>query len=102
MVQQQMELEQLLQLAENLKNDIIKLHDQQQELIQRINLINKSQTSVLYNVYSFMSNKNLLLFGMKKLIEKIIYLFFLVLVSGFLTGFCVLPTISKICSSIRV
>ena len=75
-MQQQMELEQLLQIAENLKNDIIKLHDQEQELIQRINLINKSQTSVLYNIYSFMSNKNLLLFGMKKSYKEIFYLFF--------------------------
>jgi ABC-type Zn2+ transport system substrate-binding protein/surface adhesin len=64
-----MELEQLIQIAENLKNDIIKLHDQEQELIQRINLIKKSQTSVFDDVYSFIFNKNLLFFGMKNFIE---------------------------------
>jgi arsenate reductase-like glutaredoxin family protein len=66
MEQQQMELEQLIQIAENLKNDIIKLHDQEQELIQRLNILKTSQTSLLNNIYSFVSNKNVLFFGMNK------------------------------------
>jgi hypothetical protein len=69
MIQQQIELEQLLQIAENLKNDIIKLHDQEQELIQRINILKTSRTSLLTNIYSFMFNKNILFFGMKNILE---------------------------------
>ncbi|CAF3606088.1 unnamed protein product [Rotaria sp. Silwood1] len=84
-LQQQMELEQLIQIAENLRNDIIKLHDQEQELIQRLNIIKTSETSLLHNIYSFLSNKNVLL-----------------LVSGFVTGFYIIPTISKLFSSGRV
>ncbi|CAF1300908.1 unnamed protein product [Rotaria sordida] len=85
MLQQQMELEQLLQIAENLRNDIIKLHDQEQALIQRLNVMKASQTSLLYDIYSFLSNKNVLFF-----------------VSGFVTGFYIIPTISKLFSSTRV
>ncbi|CAF3678408.1 unnamed protein product [Rotaria sp. Silwood1] len=65
-LQQQMELEQLIQIAENLRNDIIKLHDQEQELIQRLNIMKTSETSLLHNIYSFLSNKNVLLLGMQK------------------------------------
>jgi hypothetical protein len=66
MEQQQMELEKLIQIADNLKNDIIKLHDQEKELIQRLNILKTSQTSLLTNIYSFVSNKNVLFFGMNK------------------------------------
>jgi len=69
MIQQQMELEQLLQIAENLKNDIIKLHDQEQELIQRINILKTSRNSLLTNIYLFMFNKNILFFGTKNILE---------------------------------
>ncbi|CAF2714134.1 unnamed protein product [Rotaria sp. Silwood2] len=85
MLQQQMELEQLLQIAENLRNDIINLHDQEQELIQRLNMMKTSQTSLLNNIYSFLSNKNVLSF-----------------VSGLVTGFYIIPTISKLLSSEHV
>ncbi|CAF0905650.1 unnamed protein product [Adineta steineri] len=84
-LQQQMELTQLLQIAENLKNDIIKLHNQEQELILRLNMMKKSQTSLLYNIYSFISNKNNFFF-----------------VSGFLTGFYIIPTVSKIFSTLCI
>jgi hypothetical protein len=71
LIQQQMELEQLIQIAENLKNDIIKLHDQEQALIQRIKLMEQSRTSLFGNLYSLISNKNLLFFGRrKKIIEE--------------------------------
>ncbi len=65
MIQQQIELEQLLQIAENLKNDIIKLHDQEQQLLQRINLMRKSRISLFNNIYSLIANKNVLFFGKK-------------------------------------
>ncbi|CAF1010984.1 unnamed protein product [Adineta ricciae] len=84
-LQQQIELEQLLQTVENLKNNIIQLHDQEQELIQRLTRMKQSQSSILSDIYSFVSNKKVLFF-----------------VSGFLTGFCVIPTISRMFSSARV
>ncbi len=65
MIQQQIELEQLLQIAENLKNDIIKLHDQEQQLLQRINVMRKSRISLFNNIYSLIANKNVLFFGKK-------------------------------------
>ncbi|UJR15293.1 hypothetical protein I4U23_002246 [Adineta vaga] len=84
--EQQMELEQLLQTVENLRNDIIKLHDQEQELIQSLTIMKQSQTSsILCDIYSFIANKKLLFF-----------------VSGFLTGFYIIPTISKLISSTRM
>ncbi|CAF1333418.1 unnamed protein product [Adineta ricciae] len=63
-LQQQIELEQLLQTVENLKNDIIQLHDQEQKLIQRLTLMKQSQSSILCDIYSFVSNKKVLVFGM--------------------------------------
>lgn len=60
---QQLELEQLLQTAENLKNDIIRLHNQEVELIQRLTRLKQSQTSVFSDIYALVSNKNVLLFG---------------------------------------
>lgn len=66
LIEQQMELEQLIQLAENLKNDIIQLHDQEQQLIQRLKSIKASRTSLFSNLYSFISNKNVLFFGRNK------------------------------------
>ncbi len=104
LIQQQMELEQLIQIAENLKNDIIKLHDQEQALIQRIKLMEQSRTSLFGNLYSLISNKNLLFFGRRKNIieEEKKKNHFCILVSGFLTGFYVIPAISKIFSLERV
>ncbi len=64
-----MELEQLIEIAENLKNDIIKLHNQEQELIESLNKMKNSRISLLNNIYSFISNTNLLLFGMKNIIQ---------------------------------
>ena len=61
-----MELEQLIQLAENLKNDIIQLHDQEQELIRRLKSIKASRISLFSNLYSFISKKNVLFFGRNK------------------------------------
>jgi arsenate reductase-like glutaredoxin family protein len=69
MEEQQMELEQLIEIAENLKNDIIKLHNQEQELIESLNKMKNSRISLLNNIYSFISNTNLLLFGMKNIIQ---------------------------------
>ena len=63
MIEQQLELEQLIQIAENLKNDILQLHNQEQELIQRLKLIKASRKSLFSNLYSLISNKNLLFFG---------------------------------------
>ncbi len=101
MIQQQIELEQLIEVAENLKNDIIKLHDQEQALIQRLTSMKQSRTSLFTNLYSLISNKNLLFLGKRKIsLKKNIQ--FCILVSGFLTGFYVIPTISKIFSSTRV
>ncbi|CAF1260694.1 unnamed protein product [Rotaria magnacalcarata] len=84
MMQQQTELEQLIQIAENLRNDIIKLHDKEKEIIEHLNLIKTSQTSLFDNIYSFISNKSVLFF-----------------VSGIVTGFYIIPTISKLFSSTR-
>ncbi len=63
LVQQQIQLEQLIQIAENLKNDIIKLHDQKQALIQRIKFMEQSRTSLFTNLYSLILNKNMFFFG---------------------------------------
>lgn len=68
MEQQQTELDHLLEIAENLKNDIIKLHDQEQELIERLKIMKNSQTSLLTDIYSLVSNKNVLFFGMRDFI----------------------------------
>lgn len=104
MIEQQMELEQLIQIAENLKNDIIQLHNQEQELIQRLKSIKASRKSLFSNLYSLISNKNLLFFGKKdgKVSIRLEKWFFSNLVSGFLTGICIVPAISKLLSSTRV
>ena len=71
---QQLELEQLLQTAENLKNDIIRLHNQEVELIQRLTRLKQSQTSVFSDIYALVSNKNVLLFGRTMRVRRNEYL----------------------------
>lgn len=52
-----------MQVADRLRNNIIKLHDQELQLIQRIQLLKNSRTSFFSDLCSFISQRNILLFG---------------------------------------